>query len=1455
MLSGQDTTSPHGCRNGASAGAKTRSSLDTRDSSQWSRLVSLLCAPIDGASLAVWRVMFGYLMLLDALHERGFMNPEEKYGQAPDACFFPLFHFLAPLSVDAFYVMGGLMVLACFGVILGFFYRTSLAIFAIIYWYVFFLDKRWWNNHSYLFGTLSVVMIALDCNACWSLDAVLFRRCNNHNGVKVKGGRAAACAAAAAGGGSRASCSRAWHAGTHVPLWNLFLLRILNFVVYFIAGLKKALEPDWVFGQSMTGISRKPFMARYVKPMLVPVLDSLNLTFEKHFCPVFINGGGLIFDLFIGWGLAHPRARPISCAVCLFFHGMNTQLFSIGMFPYMCMALLTIWWHPSWPRHLAAWLGASVTQCRCWAQALWSARRGPQPGKPGKTPGTGQDRGSGRSGGGGSVGQRGRAPRHGFRGSLKACGAAFFDYLWAHFIDTLLLSGKEDPSLWTPPHVGALPANPGRGCVYPSVAQPERFPWLPATLPVPYALILKPTSASAAALALGETTNDSSSKAASATAAPPSSLPGPLPAKGEAGLAAAPGNFEEKECTESHSMCDGSAAAEPPERRRDRLRAMLSATTKEKTKSSSSNRSRNAATNLKGVRDTGGAQKSKSLIGSTAPAPSRVADVAVATATATTSTDAAGNPMHTTEAEEDWNARRLVQRMATVRPGVQRRHRIVIGVLVAFIAFEAFLPYSHFITRGYNGWTQGLYGYSWDMMIHSWHEQHTRIEIVPVNATRGVKDSSIFLDPHKFVYGRTRYKTHPDMIYQYVGCLKRELTPLFGEGFGIYLDLWNSMNNRFQQRFVDPNFNFGGNKTLTWSPWEDTPWIRPCIFNFDDYRNDLEEFGDRLAEQEKSSAVFVADFPGQSLVNYLNGTDYTNVVIQVLSGEVEVALEGGARYSLLPGGNYTLPIDESHEIFTLGDEPSTYVYIGRDIVSEVGDDTDLVSEASKSSTNAGAHFLHGLHVGNSTVDMSGGAVRLRSGNFSIARNMHLFSLVAFLDDSDPRGSYATHAIRKQIHKAARLIELERRLVNPTGLNETALGRLDLREEKERAGMSVMWSWWGAAKKITTCFTCVVQDTAKHILDTLEKDGRELDPVYLRDFLISYADLGAGTQQPRMGRWKQQLAISAPPLEEAGRLMGEGSSRWKRGKVVEEEKEEEDDEEVGDYEVGEDDVEEEEEGRGVDIGVTEAGAEDARREADAALFRMLLEGVRRELDEKARLFIKSIKDKERKVAKLGERNLRRWRNKNRAKLIALMKAELGIDDSADDVHLSVAEEEALLYGYTHKGENMHIEPRIVLYTSKSVQRLDRTHWPKNGTLYEGAINANAIVDWLKSHREYLRLLEEEEAVLAEEESSWAKAAISFVQRIIPGAKLAAQFVGGVSSFASSAARFPGNHARRVGDSVSRMLWLARNATLDLARNRTQLWPRALGDTQWFKDQRRRRRRMGLKMDADGTWFMP
>jgi len=44
--------------------------------------------------------------------------------------------------------------------------------------------------------------------------------------------------------------------------------------------------------------------------------------------------------------------------------------------------------------------------------------------------------------------------------------------------------------------------------------------------------------------------------------------------------------------------------------------------------------------------------------------------------------------------------------------------------------------------KGYNGWTEGPYGYSWDMMVHNFNNQHIKIMYKDKHGKEG------FLKPH-----------------------------------------------------------------------------------------------------------------------------------------------------------------------------------------------------------------------------------------------------------------------------------------------------------------------------------------------------------------------------------------------------------------------------------------------------------------------------------------------------------------------------------------------------------------------------------------------------------------------------------------------------------------------------------------------------------------------------------
>ncbi|XP_070545300.1 vitamin K-dependent gamma-carboxylase-like isoform X2 [Ptychodera flava] len=268
-------------------------------------IVKLLNEPRDPSSLGVSRVMFGALMMIDTLYERGFTVADYRWGDTEE-CRFPLFDFLQPLPVDWMYVAYLVMFLGGFGMLLGLFYRVSAAMFIVVYWYIFLLDKTAWNNHSYMFGLVALQMLVCDGHHYWSVDGL--RRPEIRN--------------------------------SHVPLWNYALLRTQIFFVYFIAGLKK-LDMDWVTGYSMDSLASnwvfKPF--RYI------------LTREQVSLYI-VHIGGLTYDLSVGYLLFFDKTRYLGFALSFMFHGMNFFMFSIGMFPWTMMATLFIFCYADWPKEL-----------------------------------------------------------------------------------------------------------------------------------------------------------------------------------------------------------------------------------------------------------------------------------------------------------------------------------------------------------------------------------------------------------------------------------------------------------------------------------------------------------------------------------------------------------------------------------------------------------------------------------------------------------------------------------------------------------------------------------------------------------------------------------------------------------------------------------------------------------------------------------------------------------------------------------------------------------------------------------------------------------------------------------------------------------------------------------------------------------------------------------------------
>ncbi|KAG6924735.1 gamma-glutamyl carboxylase [Chelydra serpentina] len=475
-------------------------------------------------------------MALDIPQERGLSYLDHKYLDGLEVCRFPLVNFLEPLPLDWMYLLYAVMLLGALGIMLGCCYRLSCLLFMLPYWYVFFLDKTAWNNHSYLYGLLGFQLTLMDANRYWSMDGLRDPRKRN----------------------------------AHVPLWNYTVLRMQIFIVYFIAGIKK-LDADWVEGYSMGSLSRHW------------LFDPFKLVLSEEMTSLLVvHGGGLMLDLTAGYLLFFDATRPAALVFVSYFHCMNSQLFSIGMFSYTMLATSPLFCSPDWPRRL----GARFPAC---------LRR--------------------------------------------------------------LLPSLEPPQ-------------PSEACVYEGPKHKDR-------------------------------------------------------GRGERG------------------------------------------------------------------------------------------------------------------------------------PGLRQKLGALFTVL--YVLEQLFLPYSHFITQGYNNWTNGLYGYSWDMMVHSRSHQHVKITY-----RDGVTGELGYLNPGVFTQSR-RWKDHADMLKQYATCLSRLLHNYNVSQPEIYFDIWVSINDRFQQRLFDPQVDI---VRAEWSPFRHTPWLKPLLVDLSPWRAKLQEIESSLDNQ--TEVVFIADFPGLHLENFVS---------------------------------------------------------------------------------------------------------------------------------------------------------------------------------------------------------------------------------------------------------------------------------------------------------------------------------------------------------------------------------------------------------------------------------------------------------------------------------------------------------------------------------------------------------------------------------------------------------
>lgn len=291
-----------------------------------SRFRSLLGTPVDAASLAVFRICFGLIMVWEAykyLVAEGDANRIQRLF-SQQHWHFPYhgFEWVTPWSETGMHIHFWVLGIVGFLFAVGLFYRFAAAAMFVAFTYVFLLDSALYLNHFYLMCLLSFLMIWLPANRCWSVDAwwKWRKQCKGQSEVPL----------------------------ATIPFWPVFLLRAQLFIVYFYAGIAK-LGADWLSGEALASPHQQ--VHEYLSGLItLPAW----LTVQK--IGLAMNWSGLIFDLSIGFLLVCRRTRLLGIVLMLIFHTVNHFVFPIGVFPVMAFTASLIFFDPDWPRCVISWL-------------------------------------------------------------------------------------------------------------------------------------------------------------------------------------------------------------------------------------------------------------------------------------------------------------------------------------------------------------------------------------------------------------------------------------------------------------------------------------------------------------------------------------------------------------------------------------------------------------------------------------------------------------------------------------------------------------------------------------------------------------------------------------------------------------------------------------------------------------------------------------------------------------------------------------------------------------------------------------------------------------------------------------------------------------------------------------------------------------------------------------------
>ncbi|MCS6988218.1 MAG: HTTM domain-containing protein [Chloroherpetonaceae bacterium] len=279
------------------------------------RIVSFFAEPVHIAPLAMFRVVFGLVMIISVV--RFWL-----LGWIEDQYISPVFHFkyygfewVEPLGATGMYLVFVAMGLSALGIMLGAFYRVSAIVFFLVFTYVELLDKAYYLNHYYFVSIVAFLLTLVPANRYFSIDA--WRN-------------------------PAMECER-------VPRWTIATFKLQLAIVYVFAGVAK-INSEWL-------LEAMPLRLWLRAQDALPLI---GWAMPYDFTAYLFSWAGMIYDCSIVFFLTWKPTRPLAYLAVIGFHVITGMMFPIGVFPIVMIGATTIFFSEEFHKKVIAFLRALI---------------------------------------------------------------------------------------------------------------------------------------------------------------------------------------------------------------------------------------------------------------------------------------------------------------------------------------------------------------------------------------------------------------------------------------------------------------------------------------------------------------------------------------------------------------------------------------------------------------------------------------------------------------------------------------------------------------------------------------------------------------------------------------------------------------------------------------------------------------------------------------------------------------------------------------------------------------------------------------------------------------------------------------------------------------------------------------------------------------------------------------